>query len=90
VTAWIIDRKFDLGPCLQCGKTLDGVTTKHQSLPDPGDIMVCAYCSRVMEWDGAKLGELSDEAVKELAGDKDMLEAVDLVSKFQQSIKDKP
>jgi hypothetical protein len=90
MTTWIIDRYFDMGACLNCGERLDGVTTTSQPLPDPGDISVCAYCSHLMEWDGAKLIPPSEEALKEIAADKDVLAAVELAGRFQRSLKEKP
>jgi hypothetical protein len=59
-----------VGGCLHCGKTLNGVTGPKGG-PTKGALMVCAECAYVMEWDGEKLVELSDETLKEASADPD-------------------
>lgn len=71
------------GHCLNCGHELTGISAPVTDQPKPGDVMVCGYCSHVMEWTGETLVELSDEAIKELAGDKDLVAAVDFAAAFQ-------
>jgi hypothetical protein len=71
------------GHCLNCGHELTGISAPVAAQPSPGDVMVCGYCSHIMEWTGDKFVELSDEAVKEIAGDPDVLAAVDFAHHFQ-------
>jgi DNA-directed RNA polymerase subunit RPC12/RpoP len=75
------------GPCLNCGKDLDAVTGLGDSMPERGSIMVCTYCGHLMEWTGERLAELSDEAIEEMAGDKDLLAMVELRDRFRRSLK---
>ncbi len=40
---------FDAGPCLGCGKRLDGHhQVERESVPNEGDIALCIYCYTVM------------------------------------------
>lgn len=78
-------RKFQMGRCLNCGAPLTGVTGPEGD-PDPGCVMVCAYCSHVMEWDGAKLAPLSDEAIDDIAGDPDVRDVVELTGLYRQEV----
>jgi ribosomal protein L40E len=77
-------RRFQQGACLNCGAPLSGVTGDRDGV-DPGSIMVCAYCSHVMEWTGERLAELSDEAIKGIAGDPDVLAVVEATAMFRQA-----
>jgi hypothetical protein len=78
--------RINQGPCLNCGKPLTAAGSLYQGdrLPSEGDIMVCAYCSHVMHWTGERLAELSDEATKAIAGDKDLLATVRYTTAFQR------
>jgi hypothetical protein len=49
--------------------------------------MVCTYCGHLMEWTGERLAELSDEAIEEMAGDKDLLQAMAVVDRFRRPLK---
>lgn len=83
--------RIDQDKCLNCGEPLTGVAALDgDAKPGEGDIMVCLYCSHVMEWTGERLVELSDEAIREMAGDPDMLEAVKFTSACQRWAKDNP
>jgi hypothetical protein len=75
--------RFKSGHCTHCGHGLTGIGAPTADPPSPGDVMVCAYCSHVMEWTGDRVAELSDEAIKDIAGDPDMLAAVDFAAAFQ-------
>jgi hypothetical protein len=85
-------RRVDQGVCLNCAKPMTGVGMLGADAPEPseGDIMVCLYCSHVMEWTGSRLAELSDETIKEMAGDPEMLEAIKFTSAYQRWAKDNP
>lgn len=58
--------RYDQGPCLNCGKLLNGLTGPS-ARPSEGDIMMCTECSYVMEWDGKGFRELSPALMVELA-----------------------
>ena len=82
-----------LGPnaCLNCGERLDVADALSSGRkPDKGDLMVCLYCSHAMEWTGDRVAELSDEAIKEMAGDPDMLDVIQFTAAFQRWAKDNP
>jgi hypothetical protein len=77
--------RIDQGACLNCGKPLTGAGSLYADrVPEPGDVLVCAYCSHVMEWTGERLAEPSDETLKVIAGDKRMLDAVAFSTAFQR------
>lgn len=77
--------------CLNCGKTLDVADAlSTDAKPDKGDVMVCLYCSHVMEWTGKRVAELSDEAIKEMAADPEMLKIIEFTAAFQRWAKDNP
>ena len=71
------------GHCTHCGHELTAVGADVAAQPSLGDVLVCAYCSHVMEWTGDTFAELSDEAIKDIAGDPDVLAAVDFAHRFQ-------
>ena len=75
-------RRLQQGECLNCGARLTSVTGPAAA-PDPGDIMVCAYCGHVMEWTSEGLAELSDEAASDIAGNPDVMAAVQLSGMFR-------
>jgi hypothetical protein len=84
--------RIDQGHCLNCGKPMTGVGVLGAEDPEPseGDILVCMYCSHVMEVRSGRAAELSDEAIKEMAGDPHMLEAIKFTSAYQRWAKDNP
>jgi len=77
-------RRVDQGPCLNCGRTLTAASARHDHAPAKGAIMVCAYCSHVMEWTGERLTELSDEALEAIAGDPELVGLVNVTGLFQR------
>jgi hypothetical protein len=79
-------RKFKMGKCLNCGAQLSGVTGPPGDPEPESAIMVCAYCGHVMEWDGEKFAELSDETARDIAGNKDVLTAVALAGEYQREV----
>jgi hypothetical protein len=58
--------------------------------PRKGAIMICLYCSHVMEWTGKRLAELSDAAIKDMAGDPEMLEHIKFTAAYQAWAKENP
>lgn len=86
------NRRFEVGKCLQCGRHMDGISGQEID-PYPGAIMLCADCSYVMEWDGAKLVELSEKAMKDLAedvGDENGLKAAIALTRAYQAWRKDP
>jgi hypothetical protein len=65
------DHHIPKSACLSCGEPLEGATcVGHDSAPAVGDVTICIYCGHLMAFDtDLKLRELSDEQVREMAGD---------------------
>jgi hypothetical protein len=77
--------RIEPGVCLNCGNLITGAGSLYsERVPGEGDIMVCLYCSHLMEWTGVALAELSEEAIKDIAADKDVLAAVAFATEFQR------
>jgi hypothetical protein len=76
-------RRFAMGPCLNCGAALGGVTGPPGDPEPQSALMVCAYCGHLMEWTGKGFAELSDAAIRDAAGDPDIIEAQRLVAAFR-------
>lgn len=57
--------------CLACKHRLDAAQDVYgDQLPSSGDITICLYCGHVMAFaDDLSLRELTDEEVREIAGD---------------------
>jgi hypothetical protein len=85
-------RRFDQGGvCLNCGEPLTGAgALSTAAKPDKGDIMVCLYCSHVMEWTGERLAELSDGAIEEMAADPEMLKTIEFTAAYRRWAADNP
>jgi len=60
--------RFNAGTCLHCGEPLTGLTGPAER-PIMGAFMVCGACGYVMEWDGEKNVEVSDEAMAAASAD---------------------
>jgi hypothetical protein len=77
-------RRFDhKGVCLNCGAEMSGITGPAGAPPAGGSIMVCAYCSHIMEWTGEALAELSDEAIQAIAGDPEVIAVVEATARLR-------
>jgi hypothetical protein len=65
------DHRMPATACLNCGQTLDGSTAVGEdAAPAPGDITICIHCGHLMAFDhNLHFRELSDEEVREMAGD---------------------
>jgi hypothetical protein len=74
--------RFEQGPCLNCGKRLNGLTGP-KARPSPGDIMMCTECHYVMEWNGAGFSELSAETMVELADHPELQKGLAITKAFQ-------
>lgn len=77
-------RKFNQGRCLNCNAELSGLTGPEGE-PDAGSIMVCAYCSHIMEWTGDGFAELSDQAIKDIAGDPAVLAVAEFTALYRKA-----
>ena len=60
--------RFNSGACLNCAMPLTGVTGPTGG-PEKGSLMVCGGCGYVMEWDGEKNVECSEETMAEASAD---------------------
>lgn len=78
--------RFEQGPCLNCGKRLNGLTGPKGG-PEPGSIMVCAECSYVMEWDGSQHVELTAALMTELSADQPELSKALALTKALQELR---
>lgn len=74
--------RYKLGNCLACNKFMDSVTGPAGGVPN-GSIMICAYCSHVMQWNGKKFIELSPEIMEEIKDMPDLKEALTRAKLFQ-------
>ena len=83
--ATLASRRFTkMGRCLNCRTRMGGITGPPTD-PRPGEcVMVCAYCGHIMEWNGKRLVNLSDETADAIAGDPDVLMAVGLAGAFRR------
>ncbi len=79
-----INRPFQQGLCLNCGTPLSATSAAHDRSPRKGSIMICLECSHVMEWDGARLIELSDEALNAIAGAPELVKTVETTGAFRR------
>ena len=78
-------RRFDMGPCLNCAAPLTGIIGPADDPAPDRAVMVCAYCGHIMEWTGKALAELSDQAQRDIAGDPDVIAAVELTDQFRRA-----
>ena len=78
--------RFKQGPCLNCGKTLNGLTGPRGG-PATGSIMVCAECSYVMEWDGQGFVELTSALMDELSHNHPEIAKALALTKAMQELK---
>ena len=75
------------GHCTHCGHELTAVGADVAAQPSLGDVLVCAYCSHVMEWTGEALAELSDEAIQAIAGDPEVIAVVEATARLRGALK---
>lgn len=72
--------------CTNCAKVLDGASSiVGDHTPSPGDITVCIYCSHLMAYaDDLTLREMTDAEMNEIAGNKKILTAMEVVAAFRK------
>jgi|HubBroStandDraft_6_1064221.scaffolds.fasta_scaffold647247_2 hypothetical protein len=74
-------------PCTNCGKVMDAasVAGKGDDTPTPGDITICFYCHHLMAFaDDMTIRDLTDEEIKECAGDPTLVVAMKALARFKQ------
>jgi hypothetical protein len=78
-----------LNHCLDCGSAIDAGTPadpNDPSIPSPGDIAICLHCAHVMLYaDDLTVRALTDAEVVEVAGDPDMVRAVNAIAKLNKA-----
>ena len=78
-----------LNYCLDCEMLIDsGAPTPDapdDSTPTPGDIAICLHCAHVMIYaDDLTVREPTNDEVVEIAGDPDMVRAVNAIVEFNK------
>ena len=71
--------------CLNCGHsiTAGAPVERGDRPPVPGDIAICLYCAHVHIYaDGLALREPNDDEMVEIAGDPDMVKAVNAIGEL--------
>lgn len=80
-----------LSHCLDCGMIVSAGAPSDINAPDyrppqPGDLAICIECAHVMAYDeDLKVRALTDDEVVEVAGDPDMVEAVNKIAAYNRS-----
>jgi hypothetical protein len=81
-----------LSHCLDCGMTVTAGTPSVVDRPDyrppqPGDLAICIRCTHVMAYgDDLRVRALTDAEIVNVAGDPDMVEAVNKIAEFNKRI----
>jgi hypothetical protein len=73
-----------LNACLNCGYEMDAATATNPAYemepPKPGDIAICLKCAHIHAFaDDLTVRELTDAEVVEVAGNPDMVRAVEAI-----------
>lgn len=82
-----IDHQTIESNCLNCGKGLDAAMNAAQKDDPPslGDVTICFYCHHLMIYgDGMKLRNPTDDEMKEIAADKDILFAMRMLGETKK------
>lgn len=80
-----------LSHCLDCGMIVTAGTPSDVNAPDyrppqPGDLAICINCAHVMAYgDDLRVRALTDQEMIEVAGDADMVEAVNKIAAYNRS-----
>lgn len=75
--------------CLACGMKIDAATPTpdfpDSATPGPGDIALCLDCAHIMIYaDDLTLREPTGEEIFEIAGDPDIIRAVDAIGELKR------
>ncbi len=76
--------------CPACHHKLDGAARVDGdgNTPQPGDVTVCLYCGHICAYgDDLQLRELNDKEAYDVAGDPDILAAVELSGMYREYLK---
>ena len=84
-----VTTRTPLNHCLDCGHAIDASmpTPDHpnNSTPGPGDLAICLHCAHVMIYaDDLTVRAPTDVEVVEIAGDPDMVRAVNAIAQFNK------
>jgi len=76
--------RVPLSHCLDCGQAIDAGTpmpdTPDSSAPRPGDLAICLNCAHIMAYaDNLTVRSLTDTEMVEVAGDPDIVRAVNAI-----------
>jgi hypothetical protein len=79
----MVDHRTPASACLNCGREMDAafaVQEDNHIPPTPGSVAICFDCSHIMVYDDdLKLREPSDKDIKDIAGDPDIIRAVEVI-----------
>lgn len=83
-----VTTRTPLNHCLDCGHAIDASTdasAPNNSTPGPGDLAICLHCAHVMIYaDDLTVRAPTDAEVVEIAGDPDMVRAVNAIARFNK------
>lgn len=70
--------------CINCGKDMDAASpVTGGRAPQAGDIALCLYCRHLMAYgDDLRIRNLTDEEVIEVAGDREILLAMQMLEHY--------
>jgi hypothetical protein len=73
-------------PCTNCGKLVDSATALDgDHVPKPGDVTICLDCRHLMVFaDDMTVRNPTDDEVREMAGDPDILMHMNALAKFDE------
>ena len=71
--------------CTNCGKDMDAADpTSGGRGPKPGDVAICFYCHHLMVYgDELILRELTDQEIKQVAGEPEIILAMKALGEFK-------
>jgi hypothetical protein len=73
-------------PCTACGKVMDSASIAEtgDDPPSPGDVSICFYCHHLMAFaDDMTLRDLTDEEIRDVAGDPRIVTAMKMLGEFK-------
>ena len=74
--------------CLNCRKKINAASPvdPHARPPEPGDIAICLDCAHVQIYaDDMTVREPTDAEIVEIAGDPEMVQAVEMIGEYNRS-----
>lgn len=78
--------RHPLSACLDCGEMLDTATELDgEASPSPGDVTICLHCHHLMAYaDDLTLRALTDDEMRDIAGDPRVLTAMKVLGAFKE------